>query len=69
MNNIKKCPECKSENLLLTQDLHGKIFCATCYECGWSKESPEFKALYKEFDDTFKDFDRDSILKTKKKRM
>ena len=67
MKNIKECPECKQKNILLTQDLDGKVFCITCVGCGWTMESPEFKALYKEFDDSIRDFDRDDILKTKKK--
>jgi hypothetical protein len=67
MNNIKQCPECKSKNLLVTQDLHGKVFCITCSACGWIQESPEFKSMYKQFNDGLKTFDRDSILKTKLK--
>jgi transcription elongation factor Elf1 len=62
---ISKCEECGSKNVLITGDLSGNIFAATCQDCGWEWESVEFKKLFKEMDDALKDFDRDSILLTK----
>jgi len=64
---FNECKECKSKNLLITSDLDGHIFAATCLSCGWEFESPEFKKIYSGMNDVFKDFDRESILKTKKK--
>jgi RNase P subunit RPR2 len=64
---ITECKECKSKNLLITSDLKGNIFAATCLGCGWEIESPEFKKLFSEMDDALKDFDRKDILLTKKK--
>ena len=64
---IEKCKECKSKNMLVTSDLDGNIFAATCISCGWEWESPEFKKLYEEMQDKIDNFDRDDILKTKKK--
>jgi len=53
--------------MLVTSDLDGNIFAATCISCGWEWESPEFKKLYEEMQDKIDNFDRDDILKTKKK--
>lgn len=64
---INECKECKSKNILVTSDLQGNVFGAVCLSCGWEFESPTFKKIYSEMDDVFKDFDRDAILKTKKK--
>jgi len=53
--------------MLVTSDLEGNLFACTCLNCGFEWESPEFKALYKEMDDSIKDFKREDILKTKRK--
>jgi len=67
MKNIKKCPECGGKELILTQHTDGRLLCITCMDCGWIKESDEFKSLAREVEDTLKDFDRKDILKTNKK--
>jgi len=65
MDKIKQCPECKSKEILITSNLKGKIFAATCPSCGWEFESQEFKSLAEEMDKTIEQFDRKDILKTK----
>jgi len=64
---INKCKECKSKNMFITSDLEGHVFAATCLTCGWEFESPEFKKLFSEIKDKMDSFNRDDILKTKKK--
>lgn len=64
---ITECKECKSKDLLITSDLNGQLFAATCRVCGWDWESPEFKTLAQEMDDIINGFDRKDLLKTKKK--
>jgi len=66
---FNECKECKSKNMLITSDLSGNVFGAVCLTCGWEFESPSFKKIYSEIDDVFKDFDRESILKTKRKKL
>ena len=66
---FNECKECKSKNMLITSDLNGNVFGAVCLTCGWEFESPSFKKIYSEIDDVFKDFDRESILKTKRKKL
>ena len=53
--------------MLVTSDLDGNMFACTCLECGWEYESPEFKKLFADIKDTMDNFDREDILKTKKK--
>jgi len=67
MKNIKKCPECGSKELILTQHTDGRLLCINCMDCGWTKESDEFKSLAAEIEDTLKGLDRSDILLTKKK--
>jgi len=63
------CKECNSNNLLLTVDGKYTILGITCLDCGWLYETKEFKKLTKSIDDCIKNFDRDEILMTKKKRV
>lgn len=53
--------------MFITSDLEGHVFAATCLTCGWEFESPEFKKLFSEIKDKMDSFNRDDILKTKKK--
>lgn len=53
--------------MLVTTNLEGEVFAATCLSCGWEYESPQFKKLFSEIQDKIDNFDREEILKTKKK--
>lgn len=64
-----ECPECKSKNILLTQDLEGKVYDMTCIFCGYNYTSPEFEKMAKEFTNTIEDFDHKDLLVTKKKKI
>jgi len=64
---IDKCKECNSENMLVTSDLKGNMFACTCLTCGWEWESPQFKKIFLEIKDEMDNFNREDILKTKKK--
>ena len=66
MKNIKKCPECKSKDLIITGSLNGDIYAMTCLNCGWTKESAKFRKIELSLDELLSDFNRKDYLKTKK---
>ena len=64
-----ECPECKSKNVLITQDLSGKVYDFTCITCGYNHSTPEWEKMTKEIDDAIANFDHKDLLVTKKKKI
>ena len=63
---VKKCPECKSDNLIITQDLNGIIYAMTCLKCDWSVESEEYKKITNHVSDMIANFDRQDFLQSER---